>query len=67
MKSKRKRTFIKFIFPQDLRELEEKGQGGFKGGKRKKVNNDNEDTETSSGVRKRIKKNVNDKKGKRQK
>jgi hypothetical protein len=47
--------------------LEEKGQGGFKGGKRKKVNVDNEDTEASSGVRKRMKKNVNDKKGKRQK
>lgn len=41
---------------QDLRELEEKGQGGVRGGKKKKISDGgNDDTEMSSGVRKRVK------------
>jgi len=39
-----------------LRELEEKGQGGIRGArKRKGPKDDNDDTEASSGVRKRVK------------
>jgi len=38
-----------------LRELEDKGQGGIRGGKKRKGGQgDNDDTETSTGVRKRM-------------
>jgi len=44
------------VAKMDLRELEDKGQAGIRGGKRRKGgHDDNEDTETSTGVRKRIK------------
>lgn len=50
------------IAKMELRELEEKGLGGIKGGKRKKVATDHDDAEGSSGVRKRISGGANNKK-----
>ncbi|KAI9562499.1 hypothetical protein GHT06_009937 [Daphnia sinensis] len=43
------------VAKMDLRELEDKGQGGVRGGRKKKTFDDgNDDTEMSSGVRKRV-------------
>ncbi|EFX75153.1 hypothetical protein DAPPUDRAFT_226459 [Daphnia pulex] len=43
------------VAKMDLRELEDKGQGGVRGGKKKKTFDDgNDDAEMSSGVRKRV-------------
>jgi len=43
------------VAKMDLRELEEKGQGGIRAGKKRRGKDDNDDTETSTGVRKRLK------------
>lgn len=40
--------------------MEDKGQGGVRGGKKKRMHDDgNDDTELSTGVRKRIRGNTN--------